>query len=758
MKENRNFTSVLFFFLVFLSVLVAPDALNANPWLKSINANSDTIHTDTIKNGKDANMVAEPATERKPSRQLTPDEPFKEIVLRIDNQNYFYLQNNYQWQGQSYLFFRVNELYPVAELRIIPSSVQAFSSIRLIPSADFEILDSLVLVGNEYFRTRIRFHDLSQMVFPSIILGFTHGSGLTFNKEVKLFPYFISRLDYGGEVIDLFQGEEKTIDLPGQNIFNISVENEWQSINGLDYRLQRSGSVLRLSVRASQTGRRILPLNLITQKPFIDTNGDMQQQLPELRVNFDVKPSRLQFINADKEFVFHEPDQRRGEEIRLDYHSGFQLKRTYRIEDQQEAGGVLMAEIYVKSYLSDNKVLAEVKTYALHRVTDGYLYIKDGNRTLFITNFNIVNRPEITQIDILRDGAEWTSNTGVFPGEKVEVRVQGTGLLDVDIQFEGCRQRLDSLRMSDKVLFYEVTIPVNIPRRKITLFMNRNTTRHELLVREYQRPAPLDFVKINYGERDYRITEPKFNKPVFYDQTIRDINLIFDADKIDSDSRLNGKQYLSIEIRILDAQNRLLDVQTIQNIVICPGANSPRYNFYGGSDCSQSNIINLNEHLLRKTYLLDAFSQIIITVKHNDTRYSQPVHSKKITIFVERKSSFDIQVSFPAGLLVKEFKQPGIGNLSGISTSILAELSFYDPKRIGSKRPYKVGAGFIALNAFNFRESADIKRDIGLVVMGSAEPVRRDSKFSVPIYLGFGYLLKEGDLFFIFGPGIRISF
>lgn len=288
--------------------------------------------------------------------------------------------------------------------------------------------------------------------------------------------------------------------------------------------------------------------------------------------------------------------------------------------------------------------------------------------------------------------------------------------------------------------------------------MNRNITRHELLVREYQRPAPLDFVKINYGEKDYRITEPKFNKPVFYDQTIKDINLIFDPSKIDSETQLFGKQYISIEIRILDAKSQLLDLQTISNIVICPGPGSPRYNFYGSQDCSQSTIVNLNEYLLRKTYLLEAFSQVIITVKHNEIKHGQTGHVKKITLFVERKNAFDIQVSFPTGLLVKEFKEPGIGSLSGISASILAELSFYDPKRIGYKKPYKAGIGFIALNAFNFRDSEDIKRDIGLVVMGSVEPMRKSTKFSVPIYLGFGYLLKQGDLFFIFGPGISISF
>ncbi|MFO8067999.1 MAG: hypothetical protein R6U11_10500 [Bacteroidales bacterium] len=88
----------------------------------------------------------------------------------------------------------------------------------------------------------------------------------------------------------------------------------------------------------------------------------------------------------------------------------------------------------------------------------------------------------------------------------------------------------------------------------------------------------------------------------------------------------------------------------------------------------------------------------------------------------------------------------------------MAEISFYDPNRIGSKRPYKIGAGFIALNAFNFADSENIKRDIGLVTIGVIEPIRSTSKFSVPIYFGLGYLLIENDFFAIFGPGIRLNF
>jgi hypothetical protein len=680
-----------------------------------------------------------------------------DVSVRINNQDYYYLKNNYQIEGISFLFFEAQHNQPIAEVRVFPlEEGSQINGLKLLTSSDYEILDTLLFVNNNHYRARIRFNNITESAYPVILLRYNESENLEYNKEIKLAPYFLPGLIYDDTSVELFIGEEKTIEISGSNLFNIELSPEWQSINKMEYKLIRSGNILKLTVRANNTGDAKLPLNIKTISPIIK-EGIITNDLETVELRFNVKPSRLLYLNTDKNIVFAEPDRRKSEEIRLDYHSSFELRKNYRIEDRQEPGGILIAELYVKSITSDNKVLADIKTYDLHRVSDGYLYIKDGTRTLFMTNFNVLNHPEISKIEILREGRDWTSSLNVFPGEKIEVKVEGNGLLDANITFDGCTQKKDSIRQSDRILFFEITIPLNIPRRKIMVFLNQTISQHELLVREYQRPADLDFVKINYGTRNYEITSTHFNQPVFYDNTIRDINIVFDTDKIDNNERLHGKQFLTIEVRILDDNNRLLDFQTISNIVICPGESSPRHAFYGESDCKEQTI-RLNDHLLRKTYNLDAFSQIIITVKHSDNHYSNGGKSQKAIIFIERKISFDIMVSFPAGLLVKEFSQSGIGNLSGISTSVLAEISFYDSKRIGKKKPYKFGAGFIALNAFNFGESENIKRDIGLVGIAVIEPIRGSAKFSVPIYLGFGYLLKENDFFAIFGPGIRLHF
>ncbi|MDR4989016.1 MAG: hypothetical protein RG741_09295 [Bacteroidales bacterium] len=731
---------------------------------------------DTVQIADTVHMRPELTPERPlPAATQAPDEPpgneipggmaepavvnsIQDVSLRIENIDYFYSRDGLSYNGKQHLFFRITTPSPIAELRIYPQvEQQTIRELSLLPSADFRLLDSLVFVNNDHYRARIRFNNLMETAFPSLVFRYFGEEDNIINHEIPLFPYYVTTLFHGDELTELFQGEEKSLEISGNNLFNLYIDGQWQSQGPFEYRLEHSGRNLRLTVKANTTGHHTLTLQTQSIRPFVGVDGKLTFYPEPLKLEFNVKPSRLHFINTDKEVVYFDADRRRRQEVRLDHHPYFQTNRTYRIENRQEAGGQLIAEIHTKSFTSDNKVLADLVVFDMHRTSSGYLYIKEGNRTLFMTNFNIISRPEIKNIELLRPGEDWTVNRTVYPGETIEVKIEGEGLLDVDIRFDGCRQQQDTIRLSDRALFFVVEIPVDIPRRQIMLFMNREATPHELLVREHQVPASFDFISINFGEGEIPLTADRFNKPVFYGETIKDINIVFDTDAIDTEDKLFGKQYLKIEVRLVDDNNRLIDIQNINNIVVCPGESSPRHAFYRDNDC-RAPVISLNQHLLRNTYLLEAFSQIIITVSHDESKYNAPVQSKRISIFVERTFSFDVMVSFPAGLLVKQFGQSGIGNLSGISTSVLAELSFYDQNRPGVKKPYKFGAGFIALNAFNFGESPDIQRDIGLVLIATIEPVRSSAKFSLPIYFGTGFLLKEQDFFAIFGPGIRLHF
>ncbi len=116
---------------------------------------------------------------------------------------------------------------------------------------------------------------------------------------------------------------------------------------------------------------------------------------------------------------------------------------------------------------------------------------------------------------------------------------------------------------------------------------------------------------------------------------------------------------------------------------------------------------------------------------------------------------FDIDVSFPAGLITKKIGEPGYGDLGGISLAMIAQFSFYQKDKISRFKPYKIGAGFIAINALNFADS-NITRDVGIVFIGSLYPTTKETRMTFPLYLGGGYLLSTEKWFFLLGPGIRV--
>jgi len=243
------------------------------------------------------------------------------------------------------------------------------------------------------------------------------------------------------------------------------------------------------------------------------------------------------------------------------------------------------------------------------------------------------------------------------------------------------------------------------------------------------------------------------------DGTIQNLILGSDPDMIDTEEKLYGKQYLRLDITITGRMNELIEVKTIDNIVICPGIRSPRSEFYSRSDCGSSQF-DLNKYFRKKTSSLEIWSQIKVRVSHLADKYGGEGQSKEFDIILRKAYSFDIEVSFPAGLITVSKPNPDsddkhLGQLTGISIAMIAQFSFYHPEKINVLRPFKFGAGFLALNTFNFSDDAE-NRDIGLVVLGSLYPTRKDVKLTFPLYIGGGYQLKNQKWFFLIGPGIRI--
>ncbi|MFI5221697.1 MAG: hypothetical protein ACHQK8_05185 [Bacteroidia bacterium] len=677
-----------------------------------------------------------------------------QLSIKSDSMEFTDQSNKINLGSDSYIYFIANDQQPVLTIQLRLNQLRSNEQLFFLPNDNYAILDSLKQVTPGIFSGKVRLNDL--LSFPKPVLSVGQGST---NYTFKLLPVIIPVANAEFTTIDAFQEEQKTIEIPVSNGFNIKTDNSVLPGKEFDYKLTSFLNYLVVTFKPHLTGTHQLEIPLKSVIPVIDNKGNITNNLQELLFKVNVKSFKLSYINFDRNTIFYSYESKGSQQILVDHNPLFEQNKTYRIEDQQTPGGNLVAELYVESIVENNKkIICRIKPFTFHKIQDGYLYIKDAEKNRFICNINISEKPKIEKVFVRKNGGDWNETLTVHPGEQIEIRIQGKGLDLGKIQFDGITDaKGDSVKSSDEVLYYHMFIPVSISNKHVSIFLDRKETVHQLQVKEFKKPSPFDFVSVNYGQNDITITDEKLNKPVFYDGIIKDINLRFDPNKIDSKAKLQGKQYFSLEIRLLNKDNDLIEIETIENLVVCPGEQSPRNGHYDETDCNEP-VINVNDYLDHKTYNLPAFTQIVIRISHDENKYDDTKgYKKKIRLILVRKYNYDLQLSFPTGLLVKDFGEGGgINNLSGISAAVLFNITPYEEKNPGKLKPYSLGAGFLALNALNLSTTAST--DLGIVIMGTVQPFRKNAKFSVPIYLGYGYFVKSGRFFEILGPGLQFNF
>jgi hypothetical protein len=214
--------------------------------------------------------------------------------------------------------------------------------------------------------------------------------------------------------------------------------------------------------------------------------------------------------------------------------------------------------------------------YNTHRQADGYLFIKDGDVAKYITNFDITPRPRISTISVLHRGGDWGGNTTISPGETVDVRLEGESLLKGRYHFDGGNIiPSDSSTRSEKVLIYRVQVPLSSVRKRIAIFDGSTATEFGLNVKEAQRPHPLNFVQVNYGNGPHPVTQ--FNGPILYDKTIPDVVFSFNTNAIDESGNLYGRQYLTMDVRTVDDKGNLIDQRSVDQLVVITKATTAKW-------------------------------------------------------------------------------------------------------------------------------------------------------------------------------------
>jgi len=680
---------------------------------------------------------------------------FEEIVLSVDTNRYTWSKDKMIWQGESHMPFEYTIEQPIVELRLYPSGIFPIDSIFLLPSADFVVVDSMRWVTQSNFRFKAQFQSITNRNFLAFNFQI-HSKYLPepMVYEIRLLPFTNTYVQYRRLPTALYVGEEQAIEIETNNLNNLIIPKTWTQNQEINYRVLRNNNRLSARVQANDIGLQNLAIQLKVKKPYRQESGGLSYQLPKLQHDFVVKPAKLRFLRSNqREVTFTESAKREGLGIELDFAENLQMEKTYRLESQEEAGGFLIAEIFTRNILANGKVLCWLRLFDYHRQNDGYLYIKDGDFAQFITNFDITPSTKVNKISILREGQDWKEGRDIFPGEQVSVRLEGTALYKAEFRFEGLTEvQLDSSVNRENVREYEINIPIDIKDRFINILNNQSPSGQRLRVREFKRSRPFDFIKLGYGEETYEV-EP-IDKLIFASNSIDDIVIDFDYDRLDQDA-FHGPQQLNITVEIRDRRNQLVEQRTIPRVKACPSSTSPRHAFYSQQNCFNGSL-SLNHYLRKKIYDLDSWSTIRVTFEHDEAFFGKKGLRRNVEFVLFRSMTFDIDVSFPAGLITKRLGEEGFGNLGGISMAMIAQFSFYHENKVAKAKPFKFGAGFLAFNAFNFSENST--RDVGLVGLASLYPIRTkySSRLSFPLYMGGGYFLSEQKWFVLLGPGIRV--
>lgn len=680
---------------------------------------------------------------------------FEKVELRIDTSAYSWAEDRIIVNGEDKLKFEYKENTSVAELRLfVRGGVTLANKVLSIQSSqDFEIIDSLSLIEDTYYQVKLKFADLSSTDFLAPIIRLTRNNNEV-NVPLRLFPYTKTKAAIETDETDLFIGEQKTFEILTNRNHNILIDPKWKSTEKFDYRVFRSDDKILLAIIPSVTGTVTAEIELELRKPFLE-NNQPNYRLQLAPISFSVKGSRLSFLRFDMREIIWERSNKEGVEVQIDNHRLLQINKTYRVEATDEPGGPLIAELFTLRRISNDKVLCMFRPYNYHQSSDSYLFIKDGDEPRFITNLNILPEPKINRISMLRKGGTWVASNQVYPGETVEIRIEGESLNRSNFIFEGLEDvSADTILRNESVVHYNIHVPISIRQKSISIYNRGKKTGTTLDVMEYLRPRDFDFVTVEFGESPKVVN--KITQPLLYNGTIGDVNIQFDGYFIDESDRIYGKQYLEIEVLVKNSNNILTERVLIDDIVVCPGEGSPRYFSYGEGVSNCMNLpVSINDYISNKTHSLDNWSKIELVIRHRKGFYDGRGYSQRVEIIKERNVVFDVDLTIPAGLLIKKIGVDGFPSLSGISLSMLAQFSFYKKGEIQRLRPYKIGAGFLAQNAFNFNPEAE--RDLGIVILGSVYPTRRERKFSFPLYAGFGYFLNEARFFYLIGPGVRIN-
>ena len=200
--------------------------------------------------------------------QTTLESIFRRLEIRTDSQTYTSENHQVLIDGSRILYFYYDNENEIAEITLIPEAASAGMDLHLIPSGDYEIVDSLLLYG-EAWHCKIRFKNLTQTQFLKLQIHYTT-TETTGYESIRLYPCTKTSVGFKPATDELFIGEEKVFEIIASNPGNLKFAGDWTSGRAIDYRIENQNNQILLHVMPNETGIQKLHVDLLADKPDID--------------------------------------------------------------------------------------------------------------------------------------------------------------------------------------------------------------------------------------------------------------------------------------------------------------------------------------------------------------------------------------------------------------------------------------------------------------------------------------------------------
>lgn len=143
---------------------------------------------------------------------------FEELEFKVDTLTFLYSKQKIKFRDVEHLAFRYTKEESVAEIYLQVKAGLSFKQLSLLPSGDFQIVDSLMHLGGDSYRAKIRFKQITKSDFLGLKFRFKESNIEEFKlTELKLFPYTPTLLEFYPNSDELFIGEEKVFELTCSN-------------------------------------------------------------------------------------------------------------------------------------------------------------------------------------------------------------------------------------------------------------------------------------------------------------------------------------------------------------------------------------------------------------------------------------------------------------------------------------------------------------------------------------------------------------